>query len=31
MRVSAVRRSKSKVKMDKAVFACCKPIREDYI
>lgn len=28
--VSAVRRSKSRAEMDKAVFACCAPIREDY-
>ena len=28
--VSAVRRSKSKVEMEEAVFACCEPIREDY-
>ena len=28
--VSAVRRSKSRVEMDEAVFACCAPIREDY-
>ena len=28
--VSAVRRSKSRAEMDKAVFACCEPIREDY-
>lgn len=28
--VSAVRRSRSKVEMDEAVFACCEPIREDY-
>jgi len=28
--VSAVRRSKSRVEMDRAVFACCAPIREDY-
>ena len=28
--VSAVRRSKTKMEMDAAVFACCAPIREDY-
>lgn len=28
--VSAVRRSRSKVEMDEAVFDCCAPIREDY-
>ena len=28
--VSAVRRSKNKEEMGKAVFACCEPIREDY-
>ena len=28
--VSAVRRSKSRVEMEEAVFACCAPIREDY-
>ncbi len=28
--VSAVRRAKSKVEMDEAVFECCAPIREDY-
>ena len=28
--VSAVRRAKSRVEMDEAVFACCAPIREDY-
>ncbi len=28
--VSAMRRAKSKVEMDKAVFECCAPIREDY-
>lgn len=28
--VSAVRRSKSRVERDEAVFACCAPIREDY-
>ncbi len=28
--VSAMRRAKSKVEMDEAVFECCAPIREDY-
>lgn len=28
--VSAVRRSRSKVEMEEAVFDCCAPIREDY-
>jgi uncharacterized protein YegL len=28
--VSAVRKSRSRAEMDKAVFACCAPIREDY-
>lgn len=28
--VSAVRRANSRAEMDKAVFACCAPIREDY-
>lgn len=28
--VSAVRRSKTKLEMDEAVYQCCAPIREDY-
>lgn len=28
--VSAVRKSKSKEEMDRAVYVCCEPIREDY-
>lgn len=28
--VSAVRRLRSRVEIDEAVFACCEPIKEDY-